>query len=82
MTAPLKRENLSCLQASSKGHPYPRAEPQLFALLHWCCDDRPHGGTALYTEWISALLPIQSQPSNDPSYPPERMHNMPYIAFT
>ena len=38
-------------------------------------------GTALYAEWISTQLPIQSQHSFDPSHPPEKMCNMPYIAF-
>ena len=51
------------------------------APLHWCCDERPCSGTALYTKQISAQPPVQCQPSIDPSHPPEKMHNMPYIAF-
>ena len=52
--------NLSCLQASSEGYPYIRAEHKQVAPLHWCHDERPHSEAALYTEWNSAQPPIQS----------------------
>ena len=52
-----------------------------FAPLHWYLDEGPHSWTALYMEWISTQLPIHSKPSVNPSHPPEKMHNMPYIAF-
>ena len=32
-------------------------------------------------EQISAQLPVHRLPSVDPSHPPEKMHNMPYITF-
>ena len=51
------------------------------APLHWCCDERPYSGTALYTEWNSAQLTVQCQHSINPSHPPQQMHNMPYITF-
>ena len=43
MTAPLKREDLSCLQANSKEQPYTRAEPNnlpLYSDMRLCC--APH----------------------------------------
>ena len=64
MTDPLQRENLSCLQASNKREIIINIIP-----LHWCHDERPHSGTALYTEWISAQLPIWRLPNVDPSHP-------------
>ena len=54
---------------------------KLIAPSHWCHDGRPHSGTALETEGISTQLPIQSQHSINPGHPPEKMHNVPYIAF-
>ena len=60
MTAPLERENLSCLQASNK-----RISSQL-APLHWCHDEIPHSGTALYMEWISAQPPYGNYPALTP----------------
>ena len=74
VTAPLQRGNMSCLQARC------RITTQSIP-LHWCRDKRPCSGTALYTEWTSIQLPVQSQHSVDPSHPPEKMHNMPYITF-
>ena len=74
MTAPLQRKNLSCLQTKVKNK-------SPFNTLHWCCDERPCSETALYTEWTSAQLSVQSQHSVNPSHSPEKMHNMPYIAF-
>ena len=38
--------------------------------LHWCCDERPSSGTALYMEWISAQPPIWRLPSIDSGHQP------------
>ena len=40
------------------------------APLHWCHDDRPHSGTELYMEWISAQPPKHRLPSIDTRHPP------------
>ena len=81
-------ETLSCLQPVTREHhhhtiPLHWCRTQS-APLHWCCDERPHSGTALYMEWISAQLPIQRLPIVHSSHQPrnpQKMDNVPYIAF-
>ena len=46
-------------------------EPHHLAPLHWCCNERPHSGTALYMEWISAQQPKWRLSSIDSSHQPK-----------
>ena len=92
MTAPLQRENLSC-QPTTLGHRHDHTTisaplqmyPTICAPLHCCHDMRPHSGTALYTEWISAQPPYRDCPASfqaiDQENPTGQLHIMPYIAF-
>ena len=76
MTAPLQRENLSCL------HDKVLIGEHNILLLY--TDTVMRDLTVeqqIYTEWNSAQPTIQSQHSIDPSHTPQQMHSMPYIAF-
>ena len=81
MTAPLQGVNLSC-QPTTLEH---NQQPTNTAPLHWCCDVKPHSGTALYMEWISTQTAIQGLPSivssHQPGKPTGQLHIMPYITF-
>ena len=46
------------------------------APLYWCHDERPHSGTAPYTEWISAQPPSTGTTTQQ-SFKPPRTGNKP-----
>ena len=58
---PLKKENLSCLQAKDTEQPI-QDIPSIPVPLHWSHDTSPCSGTALYMEWIRAQPTTQRLP--------------------